>query len=60
MYAAPSNSAGTPAGRNFAQKTVKWVKFAIVKGIADKCKTTSCEPGQRLGIAEIQLFEAER
>ena len=57
MYAAPSNSAKTPAEINFKPKTVKWVKFTILKGIADKCKTTTCEPGQRLGIAEIQVFE---
>jgi hypothetical protein len=59
MYAAPSNSAKTPTEINFARKTVKWVKFTITHGIAEITTLTSTEPGQRLGISEIQVFEAK-
>jgi hypothetical protein len=57
MYAAPANSAGTPAEISFPAKKVKWVKFTITKGIAEVTKTTTVEPGQRLGVAEIEIFE---
>jgi hypothetical protein len=57
MYAAPSNSAKTPAEINFTPKEVKWLKFTITKGVAETTTTTSVEPGQRLGISEIQVFE---
>ena len=58
MYAAPSNSAKTPAEINFEPKTVKWIKFTITEGTADHTKVTSIG-GQRLGISEIQVFEVE-
>jgi hypothetical protein len=59
MYAAPSNSAKTPAEINFEPKTVRWVKFTITDGVADITKATQVEPGQRLGISEIQVFETQ-
>ena len=59
MYAAPSNSARTPAEINFPPKNIKWVKFTITKGIAEVTKSTRVEPGKRLGISEIEVFEAE-
>ena len=59
MLAPPSNSAKTPAEINFTPRKVNWVKFTIVKGFSDQSKSTTTEPGKRLGIAEIQVFEAE-
>ncbi len=60
MYGAPSNSAQTPAEINFEPRKVRWVKFTITDGIADITKTTKIEPGQRLGMSEIQVFETEK
>lgn len=60
MYAAPSNSAKTPAEINFKPKEVSWVKFTITGGVADITKTTKTGPGKRLGISEIQVFETNK
>ncbi len=40
-------------------KTVKWLNFTITEGVADKTTTTNVESGERLGISEIQVVEAE-
>lgn len=57
MYAAPANGATTPAEISFAPRQVRWVKFTIDEGDAAITTTTSVEPGKRLGVAEIQIFE---
>jgi hypothetical protein len=36
--------AKTPVEFNFQPKTVKWVKFTIVDGIADRTKATQTDP----------------
>jgi hypothetical protein len=59
MYAAPSNSAKTPAEINFKPKTVKWIKFNILKGYTGKFNVAPALPGQALGIAEIEVFEVK-
>ena len=56
MYAAPSNSAQTPTEIRFPAKKIKWLKFTITDGMADM--STAWIPGQRLGVSEIQVFEA--
>ncbi|MDE5417404.1 hypothetical protein L3049_05230 [Labilibaculum sp. DW002] len=56
MYAAPSNSAKTPTEIKFQPKKVKWVKFTITDGNAEM--STEWLPGLRLGLSEIQVFEA--
>jgi hypothetical protein len=59
MYAAPSNSAQTPAEISFEPKTVKWVKFTITKGVSNSITTsTDIEPGKRLGLSEIEVYKA--
>ena len=60
MYAAPANSATTPTEINFPAKKVKWVKFTITKGSAEISTATTLVPGKRLGISEIEVFEAEQ
>ncbi len=59
MYAAPSNSSKTPAEISFPPKKVKWVKFTITKGNAEITTATTFIPGKRLGISEIEIFEAK-
>ena len=59
MYAAPANSAVTPAEISFPSKRVKWVKFTITKGSAEISTATTLVPGKRLGISEIEVFEAK-
>jgi len=59
MYAAPANSAVTPAEISFPPKRVKWVKFTITKGSAEISTATTLVPGKRLGISEIEVFEAK-
>ncbi|WP_282053879.1 DUF7402 domain-containing protein [Maribacter luteus] len=56
MYAAPSNSAKTPTEIKFPSKKVKWVKFTITDGNAEM--SAGWLPGLRLGVSEIQVFEA--
>ncbi len=56
MLAPPSNSAKTPAEINFKPKKVTWIKFTIVKGITGQTTHSANEPGNNLGIAEIQVF----
>lgn len=57
MYAAPANGASTPAEISFKPRKVNWVKFTIFSGLAPITRTTPVEPGQRLGVAEIEIFE---
>lgn len=60
MYAAPSNSALKPAEISFPSKRVKWLKFTITKGSAELSTATTLVPGKRLGISEIEVFEAKQ
>jgi hypothetical protein len=57
MYAVPSSGAKTPADVNFPSKKIKWVNFTITKGIAEATKTSKIEPGKRLLISEIEIFD---
>jgi len=48
----------SPAEISFPPKKVRWVKFTITKGSADISTATTLVPGKRLGISEIEVFEA--
>lgn len=60
MYAAPSNSALSPAEISFTPRRVKWLKFTITEGSAEISTATTLVPGKRLGLSEIEVYEVNK